>query len=52
MFDQLSDKNFEILINVFSGRRSSQFNLINCDILQEPIFDVMNKRHILTGKLL
>lgn len=52
MFDQLADKNFEILINVFTGRRSSQFNLLDCDILQDLVLNVKDKRHVLKGKLI
>lgn len=52
MFDQLADKNFEILINVFTGRRSSQYNLLDCDILQDLVLNVKDKRHVLEGKLI
>lgn len=48
----LSDKNYEVNINVFSGRKSSNNNLINCDFLQEGIDSVKNKKFTLKGKLI
>ncbi len=48
----LSDKNFEVNINVFTGRKSSSYNLIDCEFLQEGIDSVKNKRLVLKGKLL
>ncbi|MEX1192949.1 MAG: hypothetical protein WEA99_13355 [Brumimicrobium sp.] len=51
-FEQLSRKNFEVLINVFSGRKSSPKNLIDCDILQKNILDLKDKQHVLHGKLI
>jgi len=51
-FDKLEDPNFEVLINVFSGRKSSQFNILDVDILQEPIEQIKGKRHYLKGRLL
>lgn len=51
-FELLSDKNFEVLINIVSGRRSSQFNILSVDILQGKIDSIRTKRHILNGKLI
>jgi len=51
-FDKLEDPNFEVLINVFSGRKSSQFNILDVDILQEPIEKIKGKRHYLKGRLI
>lgn len=51
-YEGLKDRNFEVLINVFTGRRSSQFNLINCDLLQDGIDNIKGKRWILKGKLI
>lgn len=51
-YDRLEDPNFEVLINVFSGRKSSQFNILDVDILQEPIEKIKGKRHYLKGRLL
>ena len=51
-YEQLVDKDFQVLINVFTGRRSFTGNLLNCDILKEGIESVKGKRHILKGKLI
>ena len=51
-FDLLDSKNFQILVNVYSGRRSSQFNILSVDIIQDSVDVVMGKRHVLKGKLI
>ena len=51
-YGSLEDEDFQVLINVFSGRRSSEANLLDCDILQEPISVVRARRHVLSGKLI
>ncbi|GEM_PF-722740 len=51
-FDKLSSPNFEVLINVFSGRHSSTNNLLSCDILQAKIDSIKGKKYLLNGKLI
>lgn len=51
-YEALADKNFIVLINVFSGRKSSNDNLLSCEILQEPISKVVGKTHTLKGSLI
>lgn len=51
-FESLAEEDFQVLINIFSGRRSSEVNVLDCDILQEPISAVRGQRHTLTGKLI
>jgi hypothetical protein len=51
-YESLVDKNFEILINIFSGRRSSENNLLDAELLQGPVSDVVGKRHVLNVKLI
>lgn len=51
-YESLADKDFTILVNVFSGRRSSENNLLTCDILQEPVSKVIGEKHKLKGKLI
>jgi hypothetical protein len=51
-FDQLICKDFLVLINVYSGRKSSDLNLISCNILQKDISQVKSRNHILKGKLI
>lgn len=48
----LSDKDFEVLINIFTGRRASSSNLLDTDILQDGIESIKAKRHLLKGKLI
>lgn len=51
-FELLGSKDIQILINVFSGRKSDQNNLLSCDILQEPISKVRLQKNVLKGKLI
>lgn len=52
VYETLADKDFEVLINIYSGRRSSEYNILNADLLQEPISRVTGERHILNAKLI
>ncbi len=52
LFEELIDENFEVLINVYSGRKSGMYNLLDCKILQKPINEIKGKRNTLTGKLI
>ena len=45
-------EDFEVLINIYSGRRSSEYNILNADLLQEPISRVTGERHALHAKLI
>ncbi len=51
-YNSLADKNIEVLINVFSGRRSTENNLLECNILQDKISNIRDKSFTLTGKLI
>ena len=51
-YDSLADKDIQVLINVYSGRRSTGDNLLECDILQEPMSRVKGNRFVLKGKLI
>lgn len=50
-FDQLTDKNFIVTVNVFSGRKSSPDNLLNCEFVADSISYFVNKRIVIKGKL-
>ncbi|HEV8506544.1 MAG TPA: hypothetical protein VGQ53_14130 [Chitinophagaceae bacterium] len=52
IFDQLRNKDIDLGVNVYSGRKSSQSNLLNCEPLFDKISNVANKRFILKGKLI
>jgi hypothetical protein len=51
-YDQLSDKDVDLIVNVYSGRKSSTDNLLHCDFLGDKISNVINKRFTLNGKLI
>ncbi len=51
-YELLGDKDFQVLINVFSGRKSSDMNLIECEIFQEPLTVARKGGHVLKGKLI
>ncbi|CAM4126122.1 hypothetical protein FLJU110815_18230 [Flavobacterium jumunjinense] len=51
-FNELADPNFEVLINVFSGRHSTASNLLDCEIIQESIDSLRGKTHLIKGKLI
>lgn len=48
----LKNETYDVRINVASGRKSSDDNLIICDYLQENIETIKNKKTILNGKLI
>lgn len=48
----LSDPDFLVSVNVFSGRRSTSENLLDCDILEKSISETKGKLHVLNGKLI
>ena len=51
-YEQLIDKDFELNLNVYSGRKSSQDNLLHCEPLFDKVSNVVNKKHLLKGKLI
>ena len=50
--DKLADKDINLLINVFSGRKSSEDNLLDCGIMQMKASEFGNKRFVLSCKLI
>jgi len=52
LYDLLDNKDILLLINVFSGRRSSMNNLLDFDILQGNMSEIQGKRFTLNGKLI
>ena len=52
LYDFLENKDIRLLINVFSGRKSSEFNLLHCDILEGFISEIKGKRFTINGKLI
>jgi len=51
-YKELIDKDFKLNLNVFSGRKSSQDNLLDCEPMFDKVSNVVNKRHTLKGKLI
>ncbi|CCH02305.1 hypothetical protein FAES_4306 [Fibrella aestuarina BUZ 2] len=51
-YDALADKDIRLLVNVYSGRRSSPDNLLDCGIVEGPMSDLRGKRLPITGKLI
>jgi hypothetical protein len=52
LYDSLADKDIQMLINVYSGRRSTNVNLLDCDILQDKMSVLKGKKFTLKGKLI
>lgn len=52
LYDSLSPQSMVVLINVYSGRRSTSVNLLDCGILQDPVSLVKGKRSLIKGKLI
>jgi hypothetical protein len=52
IYNQLTDKDIDLGVNVYSGRKSSQDNLLNGDALFDKVSNVVNKRFTLKCKLI
>jgi hypothetical protein len=52
LYDLLDYKDIHVLVNIVSGRRSSNFNLIHCAILSGPISKVKEQKFTLNGGLI
>ncbi len=52
IYSQLADKNIDVSVNVYSGRKSSGDNLLDCEPLFDKIANVVNKKFTLKGKLI
>jgi hypothetical protein len=52
LYDSLAGKDISVLVTIFSGRRSTQDNLLDCAILAEKMSAVKEQKFVLTGKLI
>ena len=52
MFESLYNPDIQLLINIYSGRRSSKLNFLDCKTLQKSISEFRDQKFILTGKLI
>jgi hypothetical protein len=50
--DSVTGKDLELLINVYTGRRTNPDNLLDCGILSEKMAKVQNKKFALKAKLI
>ena len=51
-YDSLADKDIRVLVNIYSGRRSTADNLLDCAILSQKMSAVKGRTIPLTGKLI
>lgn len=52
IYNKLADKDIMLLINIYSGRRSSDDNLLNCGLLDVTVSQLSGKRYTLACKLI
>lgn len=52
IYDSLADRDIKVLVNVYSGRRSSPDNLLDGEIVSEKISTVKGKTMRLAAKLI
>ncbi len=52
IYDQLADKDVDLSVNVYSGRKSSPNNLLNVDFLSDKVSNIINRHFTLKGKLI
>jgi hypothetical protein len=52
IYDQLADKDVDVTVNIYTGRKSSQNNLISGDFLGDKVSNVINKRFTMNEKLI
>jgi len=52
VYNKLADKDISLLINIYSGRKASEDNLLDCGILEIKASKLMNKRFTLGCKLI
>lgn len=51
-YEKLADKDISMLINIYSGRKSSDNNLLDCGIMEDKASKFRNKRFTLGCKLI
>jgi len=52
LYNKLADKDINLLINVYSGRKASEDNLLDCGIMEAKVSKLANKRFALGCKLI
>ena len=51
-YDQLANKDPDLLVNVFSGRRSTEANILDCTTIQQKLSAVAGQTSVVTGHLI
>lgn len=52
IYDSLSDPNFKVVINAFSGRHKTNSNLLTSKAINKTINDIKGKQHLIKVKLI
>ncbi len=52
IYDSLASKDIRVLVNIYSGRKSSPDNLLDCEILSERMSAIKGRTLQLAGKLI
>ncbi len=52
LYDSLVENSINVLINVYSGRRSTKVNLLDCGILQDSLKNLAGRKFFIQGKLI
>jgi hypothetical protein len=52
LYDRLLNKDFEVSIQVWTGRKTSEYNLLSGDLIYGPISKIKGTRHKLNAKLI
>ncbi|WP_320054452.1 hypothetical protein [uncultured Acetobacteroides sp.] len=52
IYNELLNKDADVTVNVYSGRKSSEDNLLNSELLSEKISKVVNRKSTIKSKLI
>ncbi|HVZ96616.1 MAG TPA: hypothetical protein VG847_07060 [Chitinophagaceae bacterium] len=52
LYDELVDKDADLTVNVYSGRKTSPDNLLDVDFLSDKVSRIIHRHFILKGKLI
>jgi hypothetical protein len=52
IFNKLPDKNYQVSAQIWTGRHSSEFNLLNGGLVYGTIEEIKNKKHLINAGLI
>ncbi|MBS1488348.1 MAG: hypothetical protein JST43_12240 [Bacteroidetes bacterium] len=52
IYNKLTNKNYDVLAQIWTGRHSSENNLLNGDLVSGTIDEIKNKKHTLAARLI